>query len=114
MLPGRDGRIHVTEGTGLGVTLAEVQPYTILCPLGRFDDRDRARSPEIMPLAQHTLRIQLIVFGIELERYIAFFLVGHHQIQVLAPRAAHERGLARIESQNVHTHAALWMRNRAA
>ena len=105
------------ESQVLSVPSAILDLFTALRlvrPLRRFDDRDRARSPEIMPLAQHTLRIQLIVFGIELERYIALFLVGHHQIQVLAPRAAHERGLARIESQNVHTHPALWMRNRAA
>ncbi len=56
-----------------------------------------------MALAQNTLRIQLIVLRIELEGHIALFLVGHHQIQVFATSTADESGLARIESQNVHT-----------
>jgi len=67
-----------------------------------------------MALAQYTLRIQLVVFGVELEGYIVLFLVGHHQIQVLATSAAHESRFARIESQNVHTKPVLWMKDCAA
>ena len=58
-----------------------------------------------MLLALDTLRVQLIILGIELELYIALFFVGHHQIQVLTKSAANESGLARIESQNVHANA---------
>jgi hypothetical protein len=57
-------------------------------------------------LTLHAFRVQLIVLGVELEFYIAFFFVGHHQIQVLAKSAANEGGLTRIESQNVHASAA--------
>ncbi len=59
-----------------------------------------------MLLALHALRVQLIIFGIELEFYVALFFVGHHQIQILAKSAANESRLARIESQNVHADAA--------
>jgi hypothetical protein len=62
-----------------------------------------------MSLALYALCVQLIVLGIELEGYVALFLVGHHQIQVLAKSAADESGLARIESQNVHENVAVWM-----
>jgi hypothetical protein len=65
-------------------------------------------------LALNAFRIQLIVLGIELEGYIALLLVGHHEIQIFATRTAYESGLARIESQNVHTNPALWMKDRAA
>jgi hypothetical protein len=51
-----------------------------------------------MLFALETLRIQLVIFGIELERHLVLFLVGHHQIQVVATSAADESGLARIES----------------
>jgi len=67
-----------------------------------------------MSLAPHTLRVQLIVLGIELEGYIALFFVGYHQIQVFATRAAHESGLARIESQNIHISADVLMRELVA
>ena len=67
-----------------------------------------------MALAQNTLRIQLIIFAIELEGYVVLFLVGYHEIQVFAARTAHESGLTRIESQNIHTNPALWMRDNAA
>jgi len=33
-----------------------------------------------MALAQNTLRIQLIIFAIELEGYVVLFLVGYHEI----------------------------------
>jgi hypothetical protein len=56
-----------------------------------------------MALAQNTLCIQLIIFRVELEGYVALLLVGDHEIQVFATGATHESGLARIESQNVHT-----------
>ncbi len=59
-----------------------------------------------MLFALHALRVQSIIFGIELEFYVALFFVGHHEIQVLAETAANESGLARIESQNVHADAA--------
>ena len=59
-----------------------------------------------MLLALHTLRVQLIILGIELELYIALFFVGHHQVQILAKSAADESRLARVESQNVHAYAA--------
>jgi hypothetical protein len=59
-----------------------------------------------MLLALHALRVQSIIFGIELEFYVALFFVGHHEIQVLAKSAANESRLARIESQNVHADAA--------
>jgi len=55
-----------------------------------------------MLFALKTQRIQLVILGVELERYIAFFFVGHHEIQVLATSAADESGLARVESQNIH------------
>lgn len=63
-----------------------------------------------MLLALKTFSVQLIVLGIELERHIAFFFVGHHQIQVLATSTTDESGLAGIERQNVHANAALLMR----
>jgi len=50
-----------------------------------------------MLFALEALRIQLVIFGIELERYFVLFFVGHHQIQVLATSAANESGFARIE-----------------
>ena len=56
-----------------------------------------------MALTLDTLSVQLIVLGIELKGYVVLFLVGHHQIQVFATSTADESGLARIESQNVHT-----------
>lgn len=59
-----------------------------------------------MLFALHALRVQLIVFRIELEFYVALFFVSHHEIQILAKSAANESGLARIESQNVHADAA--------
>ena len=59
-----------------------------------------------MLFALHTLRVQLIILGIELELYVALFFVGHHEIQILAKSAANESRLARIESQNVHASAA--------
>jgi hypothetical protein len=43
-----------------------------------------------MLLALHALRVQSIIFGIELEFYVALFFVGHHEIQVLAKSAANE------------------------
>jgi|HubBroStandDraft_6_1064221.scaffolds.fasta_scaffold1556654_1 hypothetical protein len=67
-----------------------------------------------MALAQNTLRVQLIILRIELEGYVIFLLVGHHQIQVLATSTAHESGLARIESQDIHTNLNLWMWDRSA
>ena len=60
-----------------------------------------------MSLALDTLRIQLIVLGVELKLHVALFFVGHHEIQVLAKGAADESGLTRIESQNVHRAAAV-------
>jgi len=65
-------------------------------------------------LALDTLRVQLVVLGIELERYIALLFVGHHQIQVLATSTTDERGLTRIESQNIHSSADVLMRELAA
>jgi hypothetical protein len=59
-----------------------------------------------MSLAPETLCVQLIVFGIELEGYIALFFVSYHQIQVLATSTADESRLARIEGQNIHSNAA--------
>ena len=67
-----------------------------------------------MLLALDTLRVQLIVLRIELERYIALFFVGHHQIQVLATSTANESGLARIERQNIHRSADVLMRELTA
>jgi len=101
----------VTEGTGPKVTLAMRR---LARALGRLDDGYRAWGPEVMALAQNTLRIQLVILRMELEGYIVLFLVGHHQIQVFATGAAYESGLARIESQNVHTNPTLWMRDFAA
>jgi len=68
-----------------------------------LDDRDGARSPQIMALALYALRIQLIILGMELERHVALFLVGDHQIQILATSTPHEGGFAGIEGQNIHT-----------
>jgi hypothetical protein len=82
--------------------------------LGGLDDGYGAGSPEVVAFALFTLGVQLIVLGIELEGYVALFFVGHHQIQVLATSAFHESGLARIESQNVHKNATVWMRDLAA
>ena len=58
-----------------------------------------------MLFALEALRIQLVIFGIELERYFVLFFVGHHQIQVLATSAANESGFARIEGQHIHNNA---------
>ena len=63
-----------------------------------------------MSLALDTLRVQLVVLGVELERYIALFFVGYHQVQILATSAPDESGLARIESQNIHISADVLMR----
>jgi hypothetical protein len=67
-----------------------------------------------MSFALNTLRVQLVVLGIELERYVALFFVRDHQVQVLATSAAHESGLARIESQNIHITAGVLMKVLAA
>ena len=67
-----------------------------------------------MAFALETLRVQLVVLGIELERDVAIFFVGYHQIQVLATSAAHESGLAGIEGQNIHVSADILMRKLAA
>ena len=64
-----------------------------------------------MALAENTLRIQLIVLRIELEGYIVLLLVGHHQVEVFAARAAYESGLARIESQNIHSNPVVLMKD---
>ena len=56
-----------------------------------------------MALALNTLRIQLIVLGMKLERYVVLFLVGYHQVQILATSTPHEGGFAGIERQNIHT-----------
>jgi hypothetical protein len=64
-----------------------------------------------MALAENTLRIQLIVLRIELERYIVLLLVGHHEVQVFAARAAYESGLARIESQDIHSNPMVLMKD---
>jgi len=74
--------------------------------LGGLDDGDGAGCPDVMSLALDTLRIQLIVLGVELKFYIALFLIGHHEIQVLAKSTADESGFTRIESQHVHRAAA--------
>jgi hypothetical protein len=74
--------------------------------LGGLDDSDRAGSPEVMSFALDALRIQLIVLGVELKFYVALFLIGYHEIQVLAKSTADESGLTRIESQHVHRAAA--------
>jgi hypothetical protein len=79
--------------------------------LGGLDDGDGPGSPEVMSFALDALRIQLIVLGVELKLYIAFFFIGYHEIQVLAKSAADESGLTRIESQHVHWAAAQWMRD---
>jgi hypothetical protein len=63
-----------------------------------------------MSLALNTLRVQLIVLGVELERYTALFFVGYHEVQILAASAADESGLAWIESQNIHSSVDVWMR----
>lgn len=68
-----------------------------------LDDGNGAGSPQIMALALNTLRIQLIIFGMELERDVVLLLVGHHQIQILATSTPHEGGFAGIERQNIHT-----------
>lgn len=67
-----------------------------------------------MALALNTLRIQLIILGMELERHVVLFLVGHHQIQILATSTPHEGGFAGIECQYIHTNPALWMTDWAA
>ena len=67
-----------------------------------------------MALAQNTLCIQLIIFGIELEGYVVLFFVGHHQVQIFATGTAHESGLARIESQNIHISVDVLMRELVA
>jgi len=67
-----------------------------------------------MALALETLRVQLIVLRVELERYIGLFFIGYHQIQVFTTRAAHESGLARIESQNIHISVDVLMRELVA
>jgi len=67
-----------------------------------------------MALAMETLRVQLIVLRVELERYIGLFFIGYHQIQVFTTSAANEGGLARIESQDIHRNAAIWMRDSTA
>jgi hypothetical protein len=67
-----------------------------------------------MALALNTFRIQLIIPGMELERHVVLFLVGHHQIQILATSTPHEGGFAGIERQYIHSNPALWMSGRAA
>jgi hypothetical protein len=74
--------------------------------LGGLDDGDGAGSPNVMSFALDALRIQLIVLGVELKFYVALFLIGYHEIQVLAKSTADESGLTRIESQHVHRAAA--------
>jgi hypothetical protein len=56
-----------------------------------------------MALALNTLCVQLIILGVKLKRYVVLFLVGHHQIQILATSTPHEGGFAGIECQNIHT-----------
>jgi hypothetical protein len=75
-----------------------------------LDDCDGSGSPEVVPLALDTLRIQLVVLGVELEGYIALFFVGHHQIQVPTTSTADESRHARIESQNKHRDEAFLMK----
>jgi hypothetical protein len=65
-------------------------------------------------LALNTLRIQLIILGMKLERHVVLLLVGHHQIQILATSAPHKSGFAGIECQYVHTNLDLWMTDWAA
>jgi len=68
----------------------------------RLDDGDGGGGPDVMLLALDTLRVQLIILGIELEFYITLFFVGYHQVQIFAESTADESGLTRIESQNEH------------
>jgi hypothetical protein len=85
-----------------------------VCVLRRLDDGYGAGSPDVVAFASFTLGVQLIVLGIELEGDVALFFIGHHQIQVLATSAFHESGFARIESQNIHRNATVWMRDSTA
>jgi hypothetical protein len=67
-----------------------------VCVLGGFDYGYGAGGPEVVCFASKALGVELIVFGIELKGDVGLFFVGHHQIQVVAGRASHEGGLARI------------------
>jgi len=80
----------------------------------RFDDSYRCGGPEIVLLAPCALGVQLIVLSLELQGDIVFFLVRDHEIQVLTTSAADKGRFARIQSQNVHGCAAIWMREKTA
>jgi len=67
-----------------------------VCVLRGLDDGYGCRGPEVVRFASKALGVELIVLGIELEGDVSLFFVGHHQIQVLASRASHEGGFARI------------------
>ena len=66
--------------------------------MGGLDDSDGDGSPEIMPFAAVTLRVQMVILGLELQRDFGLLFVGHHQVQILTVSAANEGRLARIKS----------------
>ena len=94
---------HRKRGISHGLVTTDIRTDLSVRALRGLDDGNGAGSPQIMALALNALRIQLIILGVELEGHVALFLVGHHQIQILATSTPHEGGFAGIESQNVHT-----------
>src|SRR5689334_15735914 len=82
--------------------------------LGSFNDGHRLWSPEIVLLTSGALSVQLIVLGLELKRDIVFFLVGNHEVEILAASATDKGRFARVENQNEHECAGIWMKEGTA